>query len=238
MGLRNIEDKLTREAEMKRKGAQLAIKSLEEMSKKVRELHKDLEKLERKHEADFKKNPEMARQLMAIREELGLPLSIGLYEVGQKPSFKDRLTGKDEFHNYLALRVLDIGNKLRSKTGGIISISELILRLNSDNQGFTIPIADLTKALELLKKNKMIHSIRDYSGLKVIEFIDPNLSEDHQLILEIGARFRGEIGFTELVRELGWSLERVNQSVNILIKQKIAFKTETLDGIVISFPGL
>lgn len=238
MGLRNIEDKLTREAEMKRKGAQLAIKSLEEMSKKVRELHKDLERLEKKHGDDFKKNPEMTQQLMAIREELGLPMAIGLYEVGQKPSFKDKLTGKNEFHNYLALRVLDIGNKMRSKTGGIISISELILQLNDDNHGFSILINDLTTALELLKKNKMIHSIRDYSGLRVIEFIDPNLSEDHHLILEIGARFRGEIGFTELVRELGWSLERANQSINALVKQKIAIKTDTLDGIVISFPGL
>ncbi|NHJ02803.1 MAG: hypothetical protein EAX86_11755 [Candidatus Heimdallarchaeota archaeon] len=238
MGLRNIEDKLSREAEMKRKGAELAIKSLEEMSKKVQNLHRDLEKLENKFEADFKKNPELAQHLMSIREELGLPLSIGLYEVGPKPSFKDRLTGKDEFHNYLALRILEIGNKLRTKTGGIVSASELILRINEENKGITIGISDLMKSLDLLKQNGMIHSIREYSGLRVIEFIDPNLSDDHHKLLEIGARFRGEISLTDLIRESGWSLERINQSINSLINQKIAVKSETLDGIIISFPGL
>ncbi|MHA2073582.1 MAG: hypothetical protein ACW97X_03110, partial [Candidatus Hodarchaeales archaeon] len=85
MGLRRIEEKLTREAEMKRKGAEMALKSLETMSQKVQELHSDLQALENRYQTDIKKNPELAQQVMRLREELGLPLAIGIYDVGEKP---------------------------------------------------------------------------------------------------------------------------------------------------------
>jgi len=238
MGLRRIEEKLTKEAEMKRKGAELALKSLKEMSSKVKELHNDLQKLEKRYQTDLKKNPELARRLMALREELGLPRAIGIYEVGRHPGLKQRLKGKDDYHNFLALRILEIGKQIRNQTGGLLSVSELALRLSDESQGITVPIGDITKALDLLAKNGMIHEIRQLAGMNVIVFIDPKLSQDHQVILELAARFQGEIGLTDLVRETSWTLERVNQTLTQLIQQKIAIKTETLDGIVLSFPGI
>ncbi|MFX1285331.1 MAG: hypothetical protein ACFFB5_16905 [Promethearchaeota archaeon] len=238
MGLRRIEEKLTQEAEMKRKGAELALKSLEEMTQKVQDLHKDLEKLEKRYQTDLKKNPELSRRLMALREELGLPRAIGIYEIGKQPSLMQRLKGKDEYHNVLALRILELGKQIRSQTGGLLSVSELTLKLSDESQGITTSIDDITTALNLLKKNGMIHDIRQLAGMKVVVFIDPNLTTDHQTILEFAARFQGQISLTELVRETSWTLERVNQGLTQLIQQKIAIKTETLDGIVISFPGI
>lgn len=238
MGLRRIEDKLTKEAEMKRKGAEIALKNLSLMSKKVQELHTELQTLEERYKADIKKNPELSRRLMTLREELGLPRAIGIYEVGQRPGFVQRLKGKDEYHNFLALRILEIGKQLRNQTGGLLSVSELALKLNDENQGITASIDDITAALKLLKKNGMIHEMRQLAGMTVVVFIDPNLTKDHQVILELAARFQGQIGLTELVRETSWTLERVNQALNQLISQKIAIKTESLDGVVLSFPGV
>lgn len=238
MGLRRIEEKLTKEAEMKRKGAELALKSLAEMSSKVQELHSDLQKLEKRYQTDLKKNPELARRLMALREELGLPRAIGIYEVGKQPGLRQRLKGKDEYHNFLALRILEIGKQLRNRTGGLLSVSELVLRLSDESQGITVPIGDITKALDLLVRNGMIHEIRQLAGMNIIVFVDPNLTQDHQVILELAARFQGEIGLTELIRETSWTLERVNQALTQLTQQKIAIKTESLDGIVLSFPGI
>ncbi len=238
MGLRRIEEKLAQEAEMKHKGTELALKSLEEMTRKVQDLHEDLQRLEKRHQADLKKNPELSRRLMALREELGLPRAIGIYEVGKQPGLMQRLKGKDEYHNFLALRIIELGKQMRSQTGGLLSISELALRLSDESQGITTSIGDITKALNLLKENGMIHEIRQLSGMKVVVFIDPKLTTDHQVILELAARFQGQIGLTELVRETSWTLDRVNQGLTQLIQQKIAIKTETLDGVIISFPGI
>ncbi|UCE13430.1 MAG: hypothetical protein JSV04_14760 [Candidatus Heimdallarchaeota archaeon] len=238
MGLRRIEEKLTKEAEMKRMAAELALKSLETMSQKVHELHTELQALEERYQSDLKKNPKLAQRLMMVREELGLPRAIGIYEVSQKPGFVQRLHGQDEYHNFLALRILEIGNNLRNQTGGLLSVSELVLKLNDESQGITVAIADITKALDLLTKNGMIHKIIELAGMKVVAFIDPKLSKDHQVILEQAARFHGQIGLTELIKETSWTLERVNQALSPLIRQKIAIKSETLDGVVISFPGV
>ena len=238
MGLRRIEEKLTKEAELKRKGAEMALKSLDTMAAKVKELHSDLQMLEKRYESDLKKNPALAQRLMAIREELGLPRAIGIFEVGKQPGFMQRLKGKDEYHNFLALRILEIGKQVRNQTGGLLTVSELTLKLSDESQGITTSIADVTSALNLLKKNGMIHEIRQLAGMKVVVFIDPNLTEDHQVILELAARFQGEIGLTELIQETSWTLERVNQALTRLIQQKIAIKTETLDGVTLSFPGV
>ena len=143
MGLRRIEEKITREAALKVKGGQLALQNLEEMSKQVQELHKELQRLESRYKSDIKKNPELAQKVMKLREELGLPLAIGIFDVGDKPSLKARLQGKDEYLNYLALRILEAGKLSRSRSGGILSVSDLILKLNDESKGIVVSISDI-----------------------------------------------------------------------------------------------
>ncbi|MHA2175465.1 MAG: hypothetical protein ACXABI_11605 [Candidatus Hodarchaeales archaeon] len=238
MGLRRIEEKITQEAALKVKGSQLALQHLEDMSKKVRNLHKELQEMEKKYKSDIKKNSNLAETLMKLRQELGLPLALGIYDVGEKPSIKDRLRGKDDYVNYLALRVLELGKQNRSRTGGILSVSELILQLNDEKKGITISIKDINDAIQLLKENSLIHKVRTLAGIRIVEFNDPNLSNDHQILLELAAKTNGQISLTEIVQKTSWTLERVERTVEALINQKIAVRSKTLDGVIISFPGI
>ncbi|MHA2345792.1 MAG: hypothetical protein ACXACP_03650 [Candidatus Hodarchaeales archaeon] len=238
MGLRRIEEKITQEAALKVKGSQLALQHLEDMSKKVRNLHKELQEMEKKYKSDIKKNSNLAETLMKLRQELGLPLALGIYDVGEKPSIKDRLRGKDDYVNYLALRVLELGKQNRSRTGGILSVSELILQLNDEKKGITISIKDINDAIQLLKENNLIHKVRTLAGIRIVEFNDPNLSNDHQILLELAAKTNGQISLTEIVQKTSWTLERVERTVEALINQKIAVRSKTLDGVIISFPGI
>ncbi len=238
MGLRRIEEKITQEAALKVKGSQLALKNLEEMSNQVQKLHKELQRLESRYKSDIKKNPDLAQKVMKLREELGLPLAIGIFDVGDKPSIKDRLQGKDEYTNYLALRILEIGKLSRARSGGILSVSDLILNLNDENKGIVVSISDVNDALKLLVSNGLIHKVRKLVGMKIIEFLDPQLSQDNQTILEIAAQTNGQITLTELVQKTSWSIERIERGLNSLIDKKIVVKSDTLDGVVLSFPGI
>ena len=238
MGLRRIEEKITREAALKVKGSQLALQNLEEMSNQVRKLHKELQRLESRYKSDIKKNPDLAQKVMKLREELGLPLAIGIFDVGDKPSLKARLQGKDEYLNYLALRILEVGKLSRSRSGGILSVSDLILKLNDENKGIVVSISDVNEALKLLVSNGLIHQVRKLVGMKIIEFLDPQLTQDNQTILEIAAQTNGQTTLTELVQKTSWSIERIEIGLNALINKKIAVKSNTLDGVVLSFPGI
>ncbi|MHA1978604.1 MAG: hypothetical protein ACW98F_01275 [Candidatus Hodarchaeales archaeon] len=238
MGLRRIEEKITQEAAMKVKGSQLALLSLNEMSKKIKNLHKELQKLESQYKSDIKKNPELAQKVMKLREELGLPRALGIYDVGDKPSLKSRLQGKDEYINYLGLRIIEVGKEVRNRTGGILSISELILKLNDESKGIVVSISDVNDTLKLLNSNGLIHQIRKLAGMKIIEFTDPELTQDHQRILELAAQANGQLSMTELVQKSTWTMERVERTINVLIDKNVAIKTNTLDGVLISFPGV
>lgn len=238
MGLRRIEEKITQEAALKVKGSQMALQHLEDMSKKVRTLHEELQKIEKKYKSDIKKNSDLAETVMRLRKELGLPLALGIYDVGEKPSIKDRLKGKDDYVNYLALKVLELGKQNRSRTGGILSISELILQLNEEKKGITISIKDINDAIQLLKENGLVHQVRTLAGIRIVEFNDPNLSDDHQTLLELAAKANGQISLTEIVQKTSWTLERVERTLETLIIRKIAIKSQTLDGVIISFPGI
>jgi regulator of replication initiation timing len=238
MGLRRIEEKITKEAALKVKGSQLALKNLEEMSKQVQELHKELQRLESSYKSDIKKNPDLAQKVMKLRGDLGLPLAIGIFDVGDKPSIKARLQGKDEYLNFLALRILEAGKQSRNRSGGILSVSDLILKLNDENKGIVVSISDVNDALKLLVSNGLIHQVRKLVGMKIIEFIDPQLTQDNQTILEIAAQVNGQISLTELVQKTSWSIERVDRGLNALIEKKIVVKSNTLDGVILSFPGI
>jgi len=236
MGLRRIEEKITKEAALKVKGSQLALQNLEEMSKQVQELHKELQRLESRYKSDIKKNSDLAQKVMKLREELGLPLAIGIFDVGDKPSIKARLQGKDEYLNYLALRIIEIGKLSRTRSGGILSVSDLILKLNDESKGIVISISDVNNALKLLVSNGLIHQVRKLVGMKIIEFIDPQLTQDNQIILEMAAQTNGQITLTELVQKTSWSIERIERGLNTLISKKIVVKSNTLDGVLLSFP--
>ena len=238
MGLRRIEDKLIREAEMKKEGSEMLIRSLGQLSEKINSLHTELQDLEEKYQKDFKKNPKLSQRLMEVRKELGLPPAIGIYDVGSKKSFMNRFKNIDEYHNYIALRIVKIGEEKRRKTGGILSISEIALALNEQDQGITISISDIVKALKLLEKNKMIYAVKELSGLRIVEFIDPKISEDQQVVLELAARRQGELNLSEIINHTSWTIERVNSVTDSLIQQKISYKRKTLDGIIFTFPGL
>ena len=43
---------------------------------------------------------------------------------------------------------------------------------------------------------------------------------------------------TELVQKSTWTIERVERSIEVMVDKKVAIKSNTLDGVLISFPGV
>lgn len=238
MGLRNIENKLSQEAEMRKKGAETAIQMLDDLSKKLKSVHKELEKLEKEYKNDLKKNPQLSAKIMSLREELGLPKAIGIYDLKHKGSILSKFKNNKEFINYLAMRILEIGKVRTKDTGGIMSSSDIILRLNEQYEGVSFEISDIMDALKLLQSNKLINNIRSIAGLQIVEFIDQNMTKDQELLLEIAIHKNGLITINEAIRETSWTLDRLNRILEGLIQNKIAKKKETLDGIVYIFPSI
>ena len=237
MGIKDIERKIKIKSAMEKKDAELLLKDISNMMQQVEELKQHLKKLEKKWGKKIKTNKEYYQQIIEIRRSLGLPEQIGVYEWKEKAGLKEKVFG-GEFYDQLGIELLEIGKKLSSETGGILSLAELMIRVNKLRPGKVVGANDITKALETLVKAKVIPPIKTLpSGVKIVEFIPANLSEDHETVLNLASR-EGYITIENLILKTGWSLERANRVLNELVEKGIAIKdTEYMEGTKYWFPG-
>ena len=238
MGLRNIEEKLKREAAMREQGTKLAIQELDSMVSSIKDLHQQIKILEKKFGGDIKKNPQAAQKLMEIRKELGLPTELGIFEQKTKPGLIDKLTSGG-FYEQLAMQILDIGRQSLTESGGVLSYPELINRIQKLYHGHVVSISDISKAIGILEKNKLIAGIEELeSGFRLIVFVSQDFSPDMNEIFRLANRFNGEISREQIILIKNWSLERVNRILSHLESKNLIVKNEDLEGIKYYFPGI
>ncbi|MFX0113081.1 MAG: hypothetical protein ACFFB3_00890 [Candidatus Hodarchaeota archaeon] len=241
MGLRRIEEKIAKEAALREKGARVAMEELEQWIVHLKKMQKDLQKFEKKNAEELETNPAALERLMTVRRELGLPEKLGVFEAKASPSFSEKLTGRGEFFEQLGLEILELGKKRMVETGGIMSLSEIVLEVNKNQKsGYIISPTDIVRAVNILKENKLISSMRQLdSGIRIVEFIDPGLSGDTEMILQVASSNpTGELSLDALVVQTHWPLERVKRAMDILKDKKIVQEKKTLDGIRYFFRGL
>jgi hypothetical protein len=238
MGLRDIERKITTKSAYQRKEAELLLQELDQLIENVETLKKDLRKFEKKHGKDIQSNKDYYEKISLLREELGLPEEVGIYDWKDSPSFTDRLRGKGYF-DQLGQEIMELGKTLISETGGLISVAELVIRVNKVRPGKLVPPKYIIKALDSLVDAKLIQPLRKLpSGVLVVEFIAIELSEDQKLVFDIAAK-RGFLTRETLIMYTNWSPERTARVLEELIKEGIALKDETYhEGVKYWFPSL
>jgi hypothetical protein len=235
MGLRRIEDKLAKEAALREQGADYAIKELEDMITNLKQLHKQLNTIEKKYK-DQLKNPAIASKLMGIREELGLPSIIGAFKPKTKPGIVDKLSGGG-FYEQLALQILEIGQDSISRTGGTLSYADVIKKLQEKYSGYVISLDEIEKAIKVLLKHDLLIRVEDAGGIKVLVFAESD-SPDLESIIKVAIKFNGQLSRERIIIETGWKLDRISRALEILEEKQLLEKTESVEGIQYYFPGI
>lgn len=238
MGLRDIERKIKTKSAYQRKEAEMMLQELDQLIENVETLKEQLKKFEKKHKKEISNTKEYYEKIAIIREELGLPEEIGIYDWKESPSIMDRVRGKGYF-DQLGNEILELGKSLITETGGLISIAELVLKLNKIRPGKLVPPKDVIRALNSLVETKLIQPLRKLpSGVLIVEFIAIELSEDQQKVFDLATRF-GFLTKESLIMHSNWTPERANRVLEELIFEGIALKDETYhEGIKYWFPSL
>ncbi|MBD3192260.1 MAG: hypothetical protein GF308_16595 [Candidatus Heimdallarchaeota archaeon] len=238
MGLRDIEKKIRIKSAYKTKEAKLMLSDLEAMLEHVRELRAQLKKFEKKWKKDVKKNEDSYKKLVELRQELGLPDEIGVYAWKESASFWDRIGGGD-FYERLGVEILSKAKERQELTGGLMTLGEVVLMVNEDRPGKIIPAKDIVKALEHLSDAQVIPDIRELrGGVKIVEFIPVDLSEDHQEVLALATR-KGWISVEELLLKTKWTQERAERVLESMRQEGIArIDASYSEGKKYYFPGL
>ena len=235
MGLHDIEKKLKLERDFRKKGTELFFADLDKMLTSLKELRGELKKFEKKYAKELKTIPSYREKVVRMREELGLPLEIGVYEEKGKP----KLFGKDKYYDKLGLEALDILQKHKETSGGIISLAEIVLLVNKETPGVTISPDDINKALKRLEKADLVNIFElKSSDVKIIEFIPVGLSSDQNEVLEL-ASINGWTTLEEVMMEKGWPKERSERVLKAFKDGGIArIDSSYARGTRYYFPGL
>ncbi len=238
MGLRDIERKIRIKSAFQQKEGELLLEELDQLIKNYKILEKQLKSFEKKHKKDIKENKEYYQKISELRRELGLPEEIGVYDWKESPSFMDKITGKGYF-NQLAQEILEVGKSSVRDSGGLVSLAELVLRVNKVRPGKLVSPQDVVRAVESLDKNGLISGIRELeSGVKLVEFVSVSLSPDQEKVFSLASR-TGFITMEQLILKSKWPLERAKRVLDDLVEDGIALIDETYsEGTKYWFPSL
>ena len=204
----------------------------------IKKLREQLKKFEKKWKKDIQKNEDSYKKLVELRQELGLPDEIGVYAWQESASFWDKIGGGD-FYERLGVEILEKAKKIQELTGGIMTLGEVVLLVNEDRPGKIIAAKDVIKALEKLVDAKVIPEIIELKGgVKVVEFIPANLTEDHEEVLALSTR-KGWISLEELILKTKWTQERAERVLESMRESGIArVDASYSEGKKYYFPGL
>jgi len=235
MGLHDIEKKLEVNRELKKKGTKLMMEDLGKMLTSLKELRGELKKFEKRYAKELTTIPSYREKVVRMRAELGLPLEIGVYEEKGKP----RLFGKDKYYDKLGLEALDILQKHKEASGGIMSLAEIVLLVNKEIPGVTISPDDINHAIKRLEKADLVNAFElKSSGVKLVEFVPVSLSSDQNEVLEL-ASTKGWTTLEEIMMEKGWPKERSKRVLKAFKDNGIArLDSSYARGTRYYFPGL
>ncbi|MHA1122339.1 MAG: hypothetical protein ACTSPC_05950 [Candidatus Heimdallarchaeota archaeon] len=238
MGLRDIEKKIRIKSAYKAKEAELMINDLERMLENIRELHSQLKKFEKKWKKDIEKNKDSYKKLVELRQELGLPNELGIYEWKESATFWDKVGGGDFFER-LGVEILEKAKEIQEYTGGLMTLGEVVLLVNKGRPGKIIPSKDVVEAIEKLSNAKLIPKPKELkSGVILVEFIPANLSDDQEEVLALSTR-KGWISMEELLLKTRWNQERCERVLESMRDAGIArVDASYAEGKKYYFPGL
>ncbi len=192
----------------------LQFQELEGDMERIAELKKGLERIEKKYGTDVCTMPAaVLEKYRQMRVEAGLPPTLP----GEKLTKPLLFRGK--YFDALSEKILLIGENKLNETGGLLSITELMLELKK--MDIKASLKDVEKTVKKLEKQKVIPGLRELkTGAKLVEFIDVALSDDLREVLNFAAE-KGWLTLADLIQS-GWSEERAKRAFKELTDADIA----------------
>ena len=195
-------------------------------------LAKGIEKIEKKNYKELMASRMLVNKVLDIRKRAGMPQTIGTAGKVKAPT----IFGKDEFKQKLARELLIIGNEELDDIGGAITIANLVDYFKETRINWKVKVGDILEVLKKLEEKEIIPPRVDIGEEDVlIRFKPIEMSTDFQEVLRLatGLPF---LTVAKVSSHLGWSVERAQNTLTIMMKYDLAILDEGSGDYY--FPGL
>lgn len=181
-----------------RVGKTLAEKHTDELSTQLATLQSALVNFATTHAEDIAHNPDFKQKYTTICRKVGIdPLDLYIYAQLTKPTKSDYVTA-------LAVRIVEVCHETRDMNGGLISINELCLIINSSRAvALAVNEASILEAINLLGslgKGYQYMSTEGKLWLKFVLAASETISNDQKKVFEL-CEFMGGFVTLRLLRD-------------------------------------
>lgn len=251
-GLGAINKKKLAESKFKEKGYELAQDQLNELSKHLEQFREHLQDFAAKHKNEIKKNPTFRRQFQDMCASVGVdPLASG-------KGFWSEMLGVGDFYYELGVQIVEICMATTPRNGGLMPLEELRERLSKarSRKGgageVEISMDDLQRAIKKLKVLGNGFTVIPISGggggnngkngggetRFLVQSVPGELSTDHTSVLATAEEGGGAVGVQQLVKTLGWEVDRAQRALDHLVKEGLAWVDDQGKQTLYWFPAL
>lgn len=190
---------------------ELMMQDLQGMFSNIQDLRSRVEAFENKY-SELMASPEYREKLRTLKEELGLTEVTPTRE-RTEPTVFEKLVGKGRFYNLLAVEILEVAGKRARESGGILTLGEVALIVSNEQGGRITELGEIVKAIDVLKDAGLITGVKTLpSGVKLVEFIPVELTDDSNTILA-QATEKGWLTAEEIMLKTKWPRERIERTL-------------------------
>jgi len=139
--------------------------------------------------------------------------------------FMSAVSRKPVFEKEITDAILLVGEKLRTKTGGLVKLPALYSMVKAARPSLKISIKDVENVVHILEKKSIILGLREVSGMKIVELVPVTATPDQNIVLEAASE-KGHLGLEGLLMKTKWTNERAMRALKQMEELGIA-KYET-----------
>ncbi|ODQ79647.1 hypothetical protein BABINDRAFT_171790 [Babjeviella inositovora NRRL Y-12698] len=178
----------------------------------------------RDHGEQIKNNAQFKQQFIKLCQSIGVdPLSLSNYTPSGVKFTKTSSHDRDEYYNNLAVKVIETCRATRDANGGIISVDELISRL--EDATYTPTAKDIEKAVADIKLLDGSFSIFPVKNKLFIKSIPEELNSDQQVIFET-CGLMGYVSPGMLRDNYGWGRVRCRDVLEAMVRKGLLWVDE------------
>ncbi|MHA1689575.1 MAG: hypothetical protein ACTSYC_12110 [Promethearchaeota archaeon] len=238
MGLKKIDDEIDFKEAMRKKAAELKIKEIQSKAR-VENLTKErLAELAKKHGVLLALTPKLKEEIKYLQEKYNIPSSRIITEQIKEEDVFRRFSRID--HEKLGMLAYQRVLLRKEEIGvGLIPISEVYDLVNTGALKGVLDIKDIIKAMNTLKKNKVIEDVKKLeSGIIMVQFFPIQYTNDEVKVIEL-AKQKGYLSLEDVCSNLNWSQDRALRTLQSLEDSGLAkYRDHIIKGKQWYFPSI
>jgi len=182
--------------------------------------------------------------------------SVGVDPLASGKGFWSEMLGVGDFYYELGVQIVEICMATTPRNGGLMPLEELRERLSKarSRKGgageVEISMDDLQRAIKKLKVLGNGFTVIPISGggnngkngggetRFLVQSVPGELSTDHTSVLATAEEGGGSVGVQQLVKTLGWEVDRAQRALDHLVKEGLAWVDDQGKQTLYWFPAL